>query len=113
MKSKKVVEKEDHPPKCFLAGAKWPRECFADEQDFEECFLLIKNFDIKKKLSNDEAFLIETTLNSLALNILIYSASEWGNDYYGCVNSFREIANFIDKHSKKHNYGRHFDMKRL
>jgi hypothetical protein len=98
-------------PETFITGSKWADGGFLDEETLDETLTACeKTKDFKYAITVEHLRHVEMGLNALALTILRYSKSEWGNDYYGAVESFRTLANWIDKYHKANNLGRYFKL---
>lgn len=96
--------------KVFLSDAKWASGNFATDEEIDVLLDKLPKLDHTKLLSEENAILIETSINALALEIIRFSRTSWSNDYYGEVTSLGDIINWLDKYWKHHKMGRYFSI---
>jgi hypothetical protein len=97
-------------PKTFITGSRWADGAFLDRGILQELLTTCEETKDFKYLTVEHLRQVEMGLNTLALDIIRYSKSEWGNDYYGAVDSFRILVNWVDRYHKENEMGKYFKI---
>lgn len=95
--------------KTFMNGATYASGHFAEREELCKLLDIVKSGKYPRwsaKLRTQ----IETSLNNLALAMVRYSNTEWGNDYYWQVEQIAAIMNWLEYYERKHKSGRHFSL---
>ena len=84
----------------FLWGSKWADGIIATAEHAHDLIEMIegpRNNWWSFPLTQEQCGIVESSINYFALTLLRYSASQWGNDYYGAFDSICAIKQWISK----------------
>lgn len=103
-----MKEQQKLSGRSFLGGAKWADGDVATDAELTTTYELIQRLNPRKRLSAENADLIERCINRHCLDVLRFSKSEWGNDYYACFEAIGDIYQWLDRFNKHHKLGKYF-----